>query len=550
MSAYLWIDEAKGDAINLGDPFQLLATFADIERIVGDEYDTFADFFGVPEATMTDEEVDPVWLRAVREQAARLQEQFGDSLPPNARAVLDDLFSSPRSGPAAGLFEGKLLESAPGPPPKPGLVWNDQTHRWRNPQTGEEHEHPAKPARQAAPKVAPVARLARDPGADKKALGAFAAAAPSEAAREVILDAEYNAHRADSVIDRTPDEIRRHTVERLGAAWRDALTHGDTESAAYAAQVLKAFGADLDGPAPGQTTQFNGRLYDSDQSVASGPVRVLRQPVVYRGQTDRGPYEHVAVKGLVEPVGRRESRSIFAPPIFEQLATLREHGSLTTRTVTVHTSDGRTYQRQQRVSADEPEPEGGHREAELHDPDKKDIAAGIDKDLAALPEKVPEGVIAKAKDAALSAAAKVYLWSVQFANSPWMGRVGEVLEAIFDVPSDMAKLGYNPVTTSGTASPQVFDPVKSGLANTLGVGVSGHIVASIASKVLVKAGYWVAKKLSGQASESAEGLDEAITLWADLISQLFAHLAAEFGGSAPDAATVAAHIRDLVKGQL
>ena len=30
----------------------------------------------------------------------------------------------------------------PGPPPRPNLVWNDQTHRWRNPETGEEHHHP------------------------------------------------------------------------------------------------------------------------------------------------------------------------------------------------------------------------------------------------------------------------------------------------------------------------------------------------------------------------------------------------------------------------
>lgn len=32
-------------------------------------------------------------------------------------------------------------KSAPGPPPRPGLVWNEGTHRWRDPDTGEEHEH-------------------------------------------------------------------------------------------------------------------------------------------------------------------------------------------------------------------------------------------------------------------------------------------------------------------------------------------------------------------------------------------------------------------------
>ena len=41
-------------------------------------------------------------------------------------------------------------KAAPGPPPRPGLVWNEVTHRWRNPKTGEEVEHPkrqAKPSR-------------------------------------------------------------------------------------------------------------------------------------------------------------------------------------------------------------------------------------------------------------------------------------------------------------------------------------------------------------------------------------------------------------------
>lgn len=38
--------------------------------------------------------------------------------------------------------ESRLTEAAPGPPPRPGLVWSDDTHRWRHPETGAEHEHP------------------------------------------------------------------------------------------------------------------------------------------------------------------------------------------------------------------------------------------------------------------------------------------------------------------------------------------------------------------------------------------------------------------------
>jgi len=35
-----------------------------------------------------------------------------------------------------------LREAAPGPPPRPGLVWNDQTHRWRDPETQTFYAHP------------------------------------------------------------------------------------------------------------------------------------------------------------------------------------------------------------------------------------------------------------------------------------------------------------------------------------------------------------------------------------------------------------------------
>lgn len=157
---------------------------------------------------------------------------------------------------------------------------------------------PAKPKAAKSP-VAPVVRLARDPGADKKALGAFALAAPTDDAREVILDAEWNVPGENSVRQfDDPGERRRYTVERLGAAWRDALASGKTEAADYAASVLAHFGADLHGPAPGESTEFSARLYDADFSVFSGPVKVVRQPVVMKGDG----WVHVATKGKVAPL--------------------------------------------------------------------------------------------------------------------------------------------------------------------------------------------------------------------------------------------------------
>ena len=52
------------------------------------------------------------------------------------------LTNAAKEGHEQGDDSAPLFESAPGPPPRPGLVWNDTTHRWRNPETGEEHEHP------------------------------------------------------------------------------------------------------------------------------------------------------------------------------------------------------------------------------------------------------------------------------------------------------------------------------------------------------------------------------------------------------------------------
>lgn len=163
---------------------------------------------------------------------------------------------------------------------------------------------PASPAPEAKPKPAKppkapaVTALAKSPGADKQALQAFAAAAPSDAARSAILDAEHNVHASQNNADWTPAERRRNTVERLGAAWRDAVERGDTEGAAYAQQVLSHFGAELHGPKPGEVTEFSGKHHDSERSVFSGPVKVLRQPVVLNGADGS---EHVATKGKVGP---------------------------------------------------------------------------------------------------------------------------------------------------------------------------------------------------------------------------------------------------------
>lgn len=171
----------------------------------------------------------------------------------------------------------------------------------KEPQKPEPKKPPggAKP-KPGKPKAGVVAEsaLASNPGADKEALRALAAAAPTPASREALLDAEFNVPGAsdESAAGYTPAERRRKTVERLGAAWRDALAT-DAEAAKHLEGVLTQFGAELHGPAAGGATEFDGRYYDSDQSVASGRVTVVRPPVVVKYADGS---VHVATRGKVE----------------------------------------------------------------------------------------------------------------------------------------------------------------------------------------------------------------------------------------------------------
>ncbi|HEY1189404.1 MAG TPA: DUF935 family protein, partial [Gemmata sp.] len=72
--------------------------------------------------------------------------------------------------------EGRHAFAAPGPPPRPGLVWKEETHRWIHPETHEEFEHvPGGAAVRAGPSPGPV----RGEGAEPSGPGA-PGAAPAE----------------------------------------------------------------------------------------------------------------------------------------------------------------------------------------------------------------------------------------------------------------------------------------------------------------------------------------------------------------------------------
>lgn len=102
MSALLWVDTSADEAIDLGNPLHVMESFAEMERVCGDSYDEFADLFGVPEATMDQDDVDPSWLSDVRVQASEFLSRFGGELGDGARGVLEALTDDTDEFSAAG----------------------------------------------------------------------------------------------------------------------------------------------------------------------------------------------------------------------------------------------------------------------------------------------------------------------------------------------------------------------------------------------------------------------------------------------------------------
>lgn len=181
---------------------------------------------------------------------------------------------------------------------------------------------------------------------------------------------------------------------------------------------------------------------------------------------------------------------------------------------------------------------------DLPESDRHEIDAGIDRDVAALPDgqRPDAATVARAKDIALTVVARTYLFLNRIAVTRTFALVGEALSAALDTPADMAKLGYNPTASSGTAGPQVLDPVKDA------TGISGHLVASIAAKVITRAVFYAKQKVAAASTGEADEAAAAVDMWAEFIAHLLAHLDEQLdaGGGAPDAASVAEHIRHLL----
>lgn len=158
------------------------------------------------------------------------------------------------------------------------------------------------------------------------------------------------------------------------------------------------------------------------------------------------------------------------------------------------------------------------------DPHPAAVAAadGIESKL---PPDTPPGVAAKAKDLALTVAAKVYEKLV--AATPALIQGMRALENVFDTPEDMQKFGYNPGFGTHHAT---GDPIAQA------TGVSAHIALNVASHVLSRAWLAVKKHLG----ESALTPDQM----ADAVVEFLTAALEPLGFPPPDRAAVLALIRE------
>lgn len=127
--------------------------------------------------------------------------------------------------------------------------------------------------------------------------------------------------------------------------------------------------------------------------------------------------------------------------------------------------------------------------------------------------------------------------------TPAAQKLGKLLGVVFDTPEDMQKFGYNPTTSSGTANAG-HDPVKAALSDAFGVGVSGHIVASVAANVLSRVFTAARKRLKRAAEEADDPYLELARFVEEVYGMVFDALGLE--GDRPKAEGIAENLRRLL----
>ncbi len=185
--------------------------------------------------------------------------------------------------------------------------------------------------------------------------------------------------------------------------------------------------------------------------------------------------------------------------------------------VTVHRKDGTTYDQHRKSGKAKPKPAA--KTSASGDDDKMSVvqkasSGGLDL------EHVPKGLHAKAKAAAKEVWLKANTLIMRM--SPAAIKIGGLLGNVFDTPDDMKKFAYNPSTSGTIAGHANNDFVAANMNDAFGVGLSGHIVASIASKVLAKAIMYAKGKIKGKPG-TTEDADAGIMEFAEFMHRTYKH---------------------------
>lgn len=315
-------------------------------------------------------------------------------------------------------------------------------------------------------------------------------------AKDFLESALFNATEGDE----------RDLAQQLASAWAHAHDNGHGAATDALGRVLERVGAAFDGPQPGEPVAHSGKLYYAPPGIGSGDhVTVTRRPVVLGDGK-------VLVKGQVKPVGGAGFGADF-----DEDAHPRKGGKFAKKGDTGSGTDR--------------DPAEAHEAADAVSAEVADEAPEAD---------AAPGLREKVAHLARKAAVAVY----DALPPPWthvLAGVGTILDAFFDVPSDLAKLGYNPGTSSGTAGPRVLDSVKDA------TGISGHLAISIASKVIVKALFALKGAVKGKPKEMAadSGGPGAPGAAADWLADLFDSANAAVGLPKVDRAAVKAAVERL-----
>lgn len=151
---------------------------------------------------------------------------------------------------------------------------------------------------------------------------------------------------------------------------------------------------------------------------------------------------------------------------------------------------------------------------------------------------VPKGLRQKAVAAAKAVHQRAAELIVRL--TPAAQKVGAVLGVILDTPDDMKKFAYNPTTSGGKAATNDF--VSANMQDAFGVGVSGHIVASVVANVLSRAVMYAKGKIAG------EEVDAPLLEYATFVSALYAAAFEDLGldGEVPKPEDIAKALGDLI----